>query len=83
MGDDPSKTAPTCLPDMFKAARSLVAGAKIILDSDGIRDGGKERMPTLPVIVCCALAIEIGLKALLTLAGKGFPRKNGLIFRTS
>lgn len=62
---------------MFEAARSLVAGAKIILDSDGIRDRGKERTPTLPVIVCCALAIEIGLKTLLTLVGKSVPRKNG------
>lgn len=77
MGNNASKTAALSLNDMFEAARSLVAGAKIILDSNGIRVHGYEQKPTLPVIVCCALAIEIGLKTLLTLVWKGFPRKNG------
>lgn len=61
--------------DMFEASRSLIMGAKIVMDSEGIRDQGVTKMPTLPVIVCCALAIEIGIKAFLTLEDKPFPRE--------
>jgi hypothetical protein len=67
----------TEVTDMHQASRSLIAGAKIIIDSDGIRDRGAVRMPTLPVTVCCALAIEIALKALLKLEGAPFPRESG------
>lgn len=63
--------------EMFKASRSLLSGAKIIIVSEGIHDRGQTRIPTLPVIVCCALAIEIGIKALLTLEMKRFPSKGG------
>lgn len=59
---------------MFEASRSLIAGATIIINSDGILNQGEVETPTLPVIVCCALAIEIGIKALLVLEGvKSFP----------
>ena len=68
---------PTVVTDMYQASRSLIAGAKIIIDSDGIHDRGEVRTPTLPVTVCCALAIEIALKALLTLEGTQFPREGG------
>lgn len=61
--------------DMFEASRSLIAGAKIIMDCEGINDRGIIEKPTLPVIVCCALAIEIGIKAFLILEGKPFPRE--------
>ena len=53
------------LPSMFEQARSLVAGAKIIINSEGILDGGGVYYPTTPVIVSCALAIEIGLKLII------------------
>lgn len=65
---------PTVVTDRYQASRSLIAGAKIILDSDGIRDRDAVKTPTLPVTVCCALAIEITLKAFLTLEGTQFPR---------
>ena len=61
--------------EMFDAARSLIAGAKIIFDSDGIRHRGQEQKPALPIIVCCALAIEIGIKALLAIVGRSYPRE--------
>jgi hypothetical protein len=70
-------TVPTIVTDMFEASRALIAGAKIIIASDGIRDRGAAKQPTLPVTVCCVLAIEIGLKALLTLEGTRFPREGG------
>lgn len=50
---------------MYQAARSYIAGAKIILSSDGIVDDDVMRHPTLPVIMCSAIAIEIQLKAIL------------------
>ena len=70
-------TVPTVVIEMFEASRSLTAGAKIIMDSEGIRDRGAAKTPTLPVIVSSALAIEIGLKALLTLEGTPFSRRGG------
>lgn len=69
--------ATVIIRDMFEASRSLVAGAKIIIGSEGIGDRGRVSHPTLPVIVCCALAIEIGLKTLLTVEGHAFPKKGG------
>lgn len=62
---------------MFEASRSLIAGAKIIIASEGIRDRGATKVPTLPVTVCCALAVEIGIKALLTIEGKPYPPMGG------
>ncbi len=50
---------------MFEQSRSLIAGAKIIIDSEGISDGGVTRKPTTPVILNSAFAIEICLKLLL------------------
>ena len=50
---------------MFEQARSLIAGAKIIMDHDGIIDNDLIRKPTTPVILCCAFAIEVCLKLLL------------------
>lgn len=58
---------------MYQASRSLIGGAKIIIDSEGIHDRGMAKIPTLPVIICCALAIEIGIKAFLVLEAKPFP----------
>ena len=52
-------------PSMFEQARSLVAGAKIIIDSDGINDNGEIKKPTTPVILACAFAIEVLLKLLI------------------
>lgn len=53
------------LPSMFEQARSLVAGAKIIIDSEGINDNAQVRHPTTPVIVSCALSTEVGLKLII------------------
>ncbi len=50
---------------MFEQSRSLIAGAKIIMDSEGIDDNGVAKKPTTPVILVCAFAIEICLKLLL------------------
>lgn len=55
---------------MFEQARSLVAGAKIIIDSDGINDGGRAFKPSSPVILCCSLSIEISLKLLISQEGR-------------
>ena len=60
---------------MFEAARSYIAGAKIIIASDGIEEDGAIKQPTLPVIVCCAIAIEILLKAILNI--NEIPRPKG------
>lgn len=63
------------LPSMFEQSRSLIAGAKIIIDSDGITDDGSLKKPTTPVILCCSLSIEICLK-LLIMQEKGKSIKN-------
>ena len=60
---------------MFEAARSFIGGAKIIIASDGIEENGVVRHPTLPTIMCSAIAIEIELKALLKL--HNLPRPPG------
>jgi len=60
---------------MFEAARSFIGGAKIIIDGDGIEENGVKKHPTLPVIVCSVIAVEIALKALLRL--NGLPRPTG------
>jgi hypothetical protein len=60
---------------MFEAARSFIGGAKIIIESSGIQENNVARYPTLPVIVCSAIAIEIELKALLKL--RNTPRPSG------
>lgn len=52
-------------PSMFEQSRSLIAGAKIIIDSKGINDNGITKKPTTPVILSCAFAIEVCLKLLL------------------
>jgi hypothetical protein len=52
-------------PSMFEQSRSLIAGAKIIIDSEGINDNGVTKKPTTPVILLCAFAIEVCLKLLL------------------
>jgi len=52
-------------PSMFEQARSLAAGAKIIIDSDGIKDGTRTLKPSSPVVLCCSLSIEISLKLLI------------------
>ena len=57
-------------PSMFEQARSLAAGAKIIIDSDGITDGDRTRKPSSPVILCCSLSIEISLKLLIAQEGE-------------
>lgn len=62
---------------MFEAARSLIAGAKIVVASDGIEEEGHMRHPTLPVVVCSALAIEIQLKLLLKLCLLARPSGDG------
>ena len=46
---------------MFEAARSLIGGAKIIVASNGIEEGGVAKHPTLPVVICSVIAIEIGI----------------------
>lgn len=56
-------------PSMFEQARSLAAGAKIIIDSDGVQDGGRILKPSSPVILCCSLSIEISLKLLIAQEG--------------
>lgn len=50
---------------MFESARSYIAGAKIIMASDGIEDDHGIAHPTLPVITCSVFAIELQLKFLL------------------
>lgn len=60
---------------MFEAARSFIGGAKIIIASDGIQEDDVARQPTLPVIMCSAIAIEIELKTLLKL--RDIPRPSG------
>lgn len=65
------------LSHMFEASRALIGGAKIIIDSDGIKDGYDVLIPTLPVTVCLSLAIEIQIKALLEASGTPRPKKNG------
>jgi len=62
---------------MFEAARSFIGGAKIIIDGDGIEENGVKKHPTLPVIVCSAIAVEIALKALLKLSGIPRPKGDG------
>ena len=62
---------------MFEAARSFIGGAKIIIDSNGIEENGVKKHPTLPVIVCSAIAVEIALKALLKLNGLPRPKGDG------
>lgn len=62
---------------MFEASRSLIAGAKIVVASDGIEEEGHVRHPTLPVIVCSGLAIEIQLKLLLKLCKRPRPSGDG------
>lgn len=53
------------MPSMFEQSRSLIAGAKIIIDSEGINDSGETKWPTTPVILSCSFAIEICVKILL------------------
>ena len=60
---------------MFEAARSMIAGAKIVVASDGIEEEGLVHSPTLPVIICSGIAIEIQLKLLLKLYK--LPRPSG------
>lgn len=62
---------------MFEAARSFVAGAKIIIASDGIEEDQAVKLPTLPVIVCSAIAAEISLKAILKMIGRQRPKGDG------
>lgn len=62
---------------MFESARSFIAGAKIIIESDGIQENDVARHPTLPVIVCSAIAIEVELKALLKLSNSPRPSGDG------
>ena len=52
-------------PSMFEQSRSLIAGAKIIINCDGVCDNGNIMIPTSPVIILCAIAIEICLKLLI------------------
>lgn len=59
---------------MFEAARSFIGGAKIIIESEGIQDEGIVRIPTLPVIVCSAIAIEIGIKTIFQLNSLAYPK---------
>lgn len=54
------------VPSMFEQSRSLISGAKIIIDSKGINDSGETKWPTTPVILSCSLAIELCIKILLT-----------------
>jgi len=62
---------------MYEAARSFVAGAKIIMVSDGIQEDQAVKLPTLPVILCSAIAIEISLKAILKMNGSSRPKGDG------
>lgn len=62
---------------MFEASRSLIAGAKIVITSKGIEDRGLISHPTLPVIVCSGLAIEIQLKLILKLCESAWPKREG------
>ncbi|MHB0982293.1 MAG: hypothetical protein ACYCWB_02995 [Thiobacillus sp.] len=62
---------------MFEAARSFIGGAKIIIASDGIEEDNVARQPTLPVIVCSTIAIEIELKTLLKLHNILRPSSDG------
>ena len=62
---------------MFEAARSFIGGAKIIIVSEGIEENGLIRTPTLPVIICAAIAVEIELKAILKLQGISRPKGDG------
>lgn len=55
---------------MFEQARSLAVGAKIIMEGDGIQDGDRILKPSSPVILCCALSIEISLKLLIAQEGE-------------
>lgn len=50
---------------MFEQARSLAAGAKIIISSEGINENGVSKMPTTPVVLSCAFSIEVSLKLLI------------------
>lgn len=70
---------PADLPSMFEHSRSLLCGAKIIFDSDGISGAGEQRIPTIPVIISCALSAEISLK-LICYAEGGSPPKTHDIF---
>jgi hypothetical protein len=60
---------------MFETARSFIAGASIIMSSNGIEDEDGLRKPTLPVTMCCAFAIELGIKTLLEAHGVERPRR--------
>jgi hypothetical protein len=62
---------------MFETARSFIAGAKIIITSDGIEEDGITKIPTLPVIMCSAIAIEIQLKTLLDALNISRPSGDG------
>lgn len=62
---------------MFEAARSYIAGAKIIIASDGINDDHAVAHPTLPVITCSAFAIELQIKLLLLATNVARPRGDG------
>jgi hypothetical protein len=62
---------------MFEAARSFIGGAKIIITSEGIEEDGVVKIPTLPVVVCSAIAVEIQFKALLQATGIPRPRGDG------
>lgn len=53
------------IPSMFEQSRSLISGAKIIIDSEGINDSGEIKWPATPVILSCSFAIEICIKILL------------------
>lgn len=60
---------------MFETARSFIAGASIIMGSKGIEDVDGFRTPTLPVTMCCAFAIELGIKTLLEAHGVERPKR--------
>ena len=60
---------------MFELSRSFIAGAKIIMTSDGINNRDRCEWPHPPVTVCCALAIEVALKALLTHEDRKWSKK--------
>lgn len=63
------------ISSMFEAARSFIAGASIIMSSSGIEDEDGLRRPTLPVTMCCAFAIELGLKTLMEAHGVPRPKR--------
>lgn len=54
--------------DRYSHAISLLAGSKIIMDSDGISVEGADRQPTLPVTVLAAFAIELLMKLVIELS---------------